>query len=359
MVRILHTADVHLDPDAPERRDALEAVLEVADAEDVDLVTLGGDTFESDRAAERLRPDLRELFRDRDYDVLAIPGNHDPEAFEGNVAFGDAFVPATEEPFGEYAIGDTRVTTLPYTPRATDELMVGLQGREPHEGPEVLVLHCSLEAPMAGTTGEGEDVRYFPVTANELDELGFEYYLAGHYHDRQRRPLSNGGTFVYPGTPASTTRAETGPRACVLVDTGADRPVEFRELETFHHDELELRVTPGREEQVLATIEDQVDTWRGRTVEARIAVDGFTERDEAAFAADLEAASEGVEVTNRTRAVERILRHRLFERFKERLAAREGLQATENEWDDPEAVREEVRETTLAVFAELEAEGTL
>lgn len=362
MVRLLHTADVHLTPDAEERTDGLETVLARADSEDVDLVTIGGDLFDSDVAAEQLRELLRTLFTDRDYPILTIPGNHDVDAFRANLFFGEAFVAATESPFDHFVVGDdlARVTCLPYRQQVTDDLLVALQDRKPFDGPELLLLHCSLDAPLQGGVGDEGEQRYFPIATEELAGLDFDYYLAGHYHSRHHTELSNGGTFVYPGSPASITRAETGRRTTVLVDTDATPDVQFQSLETFHYDSLDVRVTPGAEDDVIDEVRSTVAVWADRQVEPAITVDGFTERDETAFNDALVEASGDVPVENRTRTVQHVLSHPLFQRFQAALEERDELHAVEERDDyDVDAFQGDVWETALDVFAELSAEGEL
>jgi exonuclease SbcD len=360
MVRILHTADVHLTPEADERQAALTTVLSQADAAGVDAVTIGGDLFESEAAAEQLRDTLRGLFSERDYPILTIPGNHDADAFRSNLFFGESFTPATATPFDHFEFGDTRVTCLPYTPQATDDLLIGLRDRDPFEGPECLLLHCSLEAPLQGGVGDEGEQRYFPISKEELAELDYDYYLAGHYHSQHRTELSNGGTFVYPGTPASVTRKETGRRTCVLIDTEASPAVQLNQLDSFHYDSLSLRVRPGEEDAVLEDLRTQVEDWADRNVAPEITIDGFTRMDEAAFGEAVRERSGAIPVENRTRTVEHILSHPLFEAFQERLNARSELQAVEERTDyDPEQFQGEVWDATLSVFAELAAEGKL
>lgn len=360
MVRILHTADVHLTPDADERQAALTSVLSEADASDVDAVTIGGDLFESEAAAEQLRDTLRGLFSERDYPILTIPGNHDAEAFRSNLFFGESFIPATETPFDHFEIRDARITCLPYTPQATDDLLIGLRDREPFDGPECLLLHCSLEAPIQGGVGGEGEQRYFPISKEELAELDFDYYLAGHYHSQHRTELSNAGTFVYPGTPASVTRKETGRRTCAIIDTEASPAVQLKHLDSFHYDSLALRVTPGEEDAVLEEISRQVDRWADRNVAPEITIDGFTRMNEAAFGDAIQERSGGVPVENRTRTVEHILSHPLFEAFQDRLKERTQPQAVEERTDyEPEQFQNDVWEATLSVFAELAAEGKL
>lgn len=41
MTRVLHTADVHLTPDYPERKNGLRKLLNRAETDDIDVVTIG------------------------------------------------------------------------------------------------------------------------------------------------------------------------------------------------------------------------------------------------------------------------------------------------------------------------------
>lgn len=390
MPRLVHTADVHLHPDAPERRDALAAVLERAESADAHAVTIGGDLFEDEVAAERLRPELRSLFADRPFPVVVIPGNHDRDAFAGDAFFGPAVRPATAEPFehvriddaGSEATGDVagkatgdvagddphesaaRLTCVPYTRELSDDLLVALRDREPFDGPEYLLVHCSLEAPAANAeTGDEEATRYAPVTRSELAALDFDAVLAGHYHGANRAELPSetgtSGTFVYPGTPASVTRAETGRRSLAIVDDAATPTVELDPLDAFHYDELDLTLRPGDADEAIETVRERVAVWADRDVEARIVVEGFVDRDEAEFAEALAAAAGDVPNENRTRSVAHLLDHPIYREFESHLDADAALDATERDDHDPQRLLDDARDRLLAAMADLAAEGEL
>lgn len=352
MVRLLHTADVHLSPEYPERQAALEELLSLAEEQDTDLVTIGGDLFDSAVDAEELRADLRQLFSDRPYPILTIPGNHDEEAFREDLFFGEDFQPAVTEPFEHVTIdeADVRITCLPYTQRPTDDLLVAFKEREPFDGTEILLLHCSLEAPFSDrVVGEEQEQRYFPVSKATLAEFDFDYYLAGHYHSPHRVELRNESTFVYPGTPASVTRSETGPRNVAILDTEEDQ-LSLHSIETFHYDHLEVEIVPGEEEGVLEEIEEWADTRAERNVEASITVTGHITMDEAAFNDALEDASRDIPVSNQTSLVDRVVTHPLYQSFEAKLE--------EREFED-EALEDEIRDRTLRVFSELVSGGRL
>jgi exonuclease SbcD len=351
MTRVLHTADIHLTPDDQERMDALRSLLNLAEQEKTDVVTIGGDLFDQPEDVEQLRTDLRnDLFSDWPFEIILIPGNHDIEAFRGDVFFGDSCSVITEEPFGHWTVpdGNLRITGLPYRERPDDDLLLSLQDREPFEGSEVLLLHCSLDAPFDGhETGDERAHRYFPVTEELLTELGFDYYLAGHYHSPHQVSFSDGSEFTYPGTPASTRTSETGQRRVSVLD-----PVDgisFEPLDTFHYVSREFTATPGAEQELL----DDVRAWNQQHItdssEASIHVDGFVEMDEEEFHEELTAAASPASVTNETRNVEHILSHPLYRSFEAELE--------DTDWDDETTAK--VTERTLEVFSQLTAQGEI
>ncbi len=351
MTQVLHTADIHLTLDDQERMDALRSLLDLAEREEIDIVTIGGDLFDQPENVEQLRTDLRnDLFSNRPFEIILIPGNHDIEAYRADVFFGDSCTVITENPFGHWIApdDDLRITGLPYRERPDDDLLLSLQDREPFEGTEVLLLHCSLDAPFDDyETGDEGSHRYFPVTEELLTELGFDYYLAGHYHNPRHVSFADGSEFTYPGTPASTSTSETGPRRVSVLDpTGG---IDFEPLDAFHYVSREFTVTPGAEQKLL----DDVQAWTQQHVtdfsEASIHVIGFVEMDEEKFHKELTAITSAANVINETRNVEHILSHPLYRLFEAELE--------ETEWDDKTTAK--VTERTLEVFSQLTARGEI
>lgn len=349
MTTVLHTADVHLAADEPERWEALRTLLGTAADEAIDVVTIGGDLFDDPGTLEEFRPRLRnDLFADRPFEILLIPGNHDIEAYRGDVFFGDACSVLTEEPFDHWTApdGDLRITALPYRDQPDDELLIALQNRAPFDGVEALLFHGSLDAPFdEHETGEEGTRRYFPVTEEVLTELGFDYYLAGHYHSPHKVPLADGAEFAYPGTPASTRRSETGQRRVSILDPADGITLEA--LDSFHYVSREDTVVPGDEEELLDDIRDWADQQLVESALGSIHVDGLIEMDEQQFHEELTSAADPASVTDETRAVDHVLAHPLFAEFREELA--------QMEWDDAEA--EAVTRRTLDVFSHLSVEG--
>ncbi|WP_215225117.1 metallophosphoesterase family protein [Echinicola shivajiensis] len=91
MLKILHSADWHLGKRLqeysrlPEQELVLEEIIQIADREDVDLVLLAGDIFDtfnpSHEAVELLYKSLKRLSKDGQRPIIAISGNHDSTQF--------------------------------------------------------------------------------------------------------------------------------------------------------------------------------------------------------------------------------------------------------------------------------------
>ena len=91
MIKILHTADWHLGKRLQEfsrleeQKLVLEEIIQIADREEVDLVLLAGDIFDtfnpSHEAVELLYKTLKKLSKSGQRPIIAISGNHDSTQF--------------------------------------------------------------------------------------------------------------------------------------------------------------------------------------------------------------------------------------------------------------------------------------
>lgn len=91
MIKILHTADWHLGKRLQEfsrleeQKLVLEEIIDIADQENVDLILLAGDIFDTfnpnHEAVELLYKTLRKLSKNGERPIIAISGNHDSTQF--------------------------------------------------------------------------------------------------------------------------------------------------------------------------------------------------------------------------------------------------------------------------------------
>lgn len=222
MVRLLHTADVHLGaryrdlgPSAAAQRErqmaAFKASVELALAEKVDLFLVAGDLFDSNtqprRSVEAVAAQLRRL-ADRGVPVVLLPGTHD--VFDAASIYRAYDLPA----LAGHGRDDAVVVLSPERPAVSlPKIAVTVYGlcfpakrapRSPLAGFHVAadapgqwhvgMVHGSLNVP--GRTDADEVV----FTAEEVAASGLDYLALGHWHSF-REGRSGNVRWAYSGAP--------------------------------------------------------------------------------------------------------------------------------------------------------------
>ncbi len=333
-MKVLHTGDLHLRETGDERWQALRKLVDLARTRDVGIFVVSGDLFDREVDAETLRVPLREVFSETGFEVFLLPGNHDSEAY-GNRYFGaDVHVLTEPEPV---KLDGVTVVGLPYEPIRGEEVVsriLALQGVFDGTDVGLLIYHGELldavrydRSPLDyGDEGAG---RYMPVKLSYFESVSADYVLAGHFHsnfDVWRLP--EGGFFVYPGSPVSITRRETGRRKVNLFELG--EPPDQQLLDTAHFAEVEVKVDPFSGADPLALVREQLSKVHPQAA-VILRVGGYfngeeLERSEQELAAELEEAAAGcVTCQNELLDISRVLNSDLFREFKKRLGAAEDL----------------------------------
>lgn len=319
-MRILHTADLHLDTDAPETLEALDTLIEKATDEAVELLTIGGDIFDSPEDASRLRTDVRNRFSDLPFDVVAIPGNHDVDVFERPFDLGTDLEILRGEPFGEAVYGDVAVIGVPFRRTMSSDLFSALQGAGADQSIRVLLLHCTIDLGFGrNAAGDEDDARYFSIELETLGRLGYEFVLAGHIHVRfETEELTNGGRFVYPGSPISHSWTEQGPRHAALVDTDTGG-VERIELNTPYLDRKEITITPENQESVPDEISGWVAGHDPNRSTLEVIARGYADADEQTYNDRLREAAGYANPKIDVESASEVLEHEIYQGVMERL----------------------------------------
>jgi exonuclease SbcD len=223
MLRLLHTADVHLgarhadlgDAAAAQRERqfaAFSASVDLALAEKVDLFLVAGDLFDSNtqprRSVERVAAELARLVKGRVRTVI-IPGTHDVydrssvyraydlAALAGNrPAEGLVTVLTPERPWIHLAAIDAVVHGPVFaTRRAPHSPLRDLAAVEtPSATWKIGLLHAAIAIP--GRTDHDEVV----VTTEEIAASGLDYLALGHWHSAQTAKAGE-VTYAYAGAP--------------------------------------------------------------------------------------------------------------------------------------------------------------
>ena len=226
MLRIIHTADVHLgarhddlgDQAAAQRERqfaAFVAAIDLALAEKVDLFLVAGDLFDSNvqprRSVERVAAQLQRLAGAKIRTVIA-PGTHDTydrssiyraydlKALAGSTQDDDLVTVATpERPAIHLAACDVVVHAPVFaTKRAPHSPLRDLDAAADGAGAgatyQIGMVHGSIAIP--GKTDRDEVV----ITTEEIAATHLDYLALGHWHSAQQGK-AGGVTFAYAGAP--------------------------------------------------------------------------------------------------------------------------------------------------------------
>jgi exonuclease SbcD len=227
LIKILHTADIHLDSPlrslalrnadlrdtvAAASRAAFTRLIDFALSEQVAALLIAGDLFDGKERSARTGAFLTtELDRLRAAGIMAfyIKGNHDAE----NPITGTLDLPDNVHVFdargGKVKLAeDVWIHGVSFAERhAADSLLPRF--KEPVEGAvNIAMLHSSL----AGAPGH--DI-YAPCSVTDLIGMGFDYWALGHIHKRQVH--SEAPWVIMPGIPQGRDIGEAGPKSASLL----------------------------------------------------------------------------------------------------------------------------------------------
>ncbi|KIH76778.1 DNA repair exonuclease SbcCD nuclease subunit [Geoalkalibacter ferrihydriticus] len=272
MIRILHTADLHLD--APftqlgdkvaQRQDdflkTFERLLTLAIKNEVHLFVVAGDLFDHSRPDSalvgRVQAGLKRL-ADRGIVPVLIPGTHDNVIAADSVYRRHEFpgtlvlqAPSVEEP-ASLSVQGTQIFLYGFAYRSSvSEGALASMQRRCEEGLHIGLLHGARE----GSPEWDYRKKDVPFNLPLLKGLDLDYVALGHYHEFEI--LADEGRIwaCYPGSPEGKRFGENGPRYCVLVTVEA-RNARVEKLvsntRTLEERTLDLGGCPGDAEAAAA-----------------------------------------------------------------------------------------------------------
>jgi exonuclease SbcD len=264
MMKILHTADIHIREEDDNRWQAFSEVIALAKSEKVDVLAISGDLFDSDVDANKLRPKFREFFSEPDFDTIMIPGNHDANAYLQDLFLGDR-VRIVRDYLTPVKIKSVTFWGFPFQDMKSTELMNCLQEMNAKIGrgeTHVLLFHGEL-LDISGiweNYGSEGQRRYLPIKLEFFKSMKWDYILAGHFHTHfEVHLIAESKYFVYPGSPVPVTRKELGPRKVNLFEIG--QPPHPRELKTPYFDSIEINLNPFEDIDFTQTIQRQLKNF--------------------------------------------------------------------------------------------------
>ncbi len=344
-MKIIHTSDLHLSSKKPERFKALENIISIARKKKADLLLISGDLFDSNKEADILRPGLRDIFSSLPLTVIAIPGNHDMEAYRSDMNFGNSIRVVVKQPFEIMNYEDVSIIAVPYANQNFNDLVAPLKEKIDNSRINILMIHCSLDIPYLGEDEYGDEKRqaYLPVNSKILGDIGFDYVFAGHFHSRVvESQVSERTIFIYSGSPVSITRKEKGRRRATFLDTKAPgrSRLSFIGLDSFYYDSIRIDFHPGKEKGALSDLREKLANYKGQEVELEISLGGFISSGEKEIGKKIRQIVEeaggqkiNINIKENYRDIKAVLEDPLYSVFKEKLMEKDMDQDHKDEID--------------------------
>jgi len=266
MVKILHTADIHLGAQfvalgerADEYRQQLKKtfvkVIDLALSEKVGLVLIAGDLFDSNFPAASTISLVKEQFKrlkEKNIQVAILPGTHDclddnsiywREVFGSNVyvfkkpgarVYGDLDLmlwakPNTAHQSTQSPLNFSRILD----PRVKSKILCGAHVSEDDKksNPEDDKLGVAKQTKYSIALAHGSvielaakvDDQQYPLHLSEITNSQFDYVALGHWHSL-RKPEEFNNKACYPGSPEplALTQSGAGYVALINLDDGLE-----------------------------------------------------------------------------------------------------------------------------------------
>lgn len=222
MVKILHAADFHLDSpfkslpaDAAilrrgEQRAIIERVADIAEENNVDLILLAGDLFDSGRAYYETSEFLWRVFSRMKARIFIAPGNHDP--YNGCSPYAVIKLPDNVHVFKALFPEKVEIPELgvnvwgaAFIDNEAPPLMRGFVC--PEDGINIGVFHGDV------TNAES---RYSAIGEQDIANSKLDYLALGHVHTYSGIKYAGTTCYAYSGTPEGRGFDETGEKGIII-----------------------------------------------------------------------------------------------------------------------------------------------
>jgi len=255
MVKILHTADIHLgakfaglgrsgDRVRAQLKKTFMRIIDLALEKNVDLLLVAGDLFNSNQISRAtLGFILGEFARLGKIHVCLVPGTHD--CYDNSSIYRNiepSLLPPNfhllvdeENPFVFFEDLGVTVYGKPNRSNRSGESPLPVLKQEFNSRFNIALAHGSFQIP---SKSQGDD---FPITIEELEKSGFDYVALGHWHSTQevcKKPLT-----YYSGSPEQLKFGEKDSGNVLLIELNEGLPrVEKIKTGELKWQEMELEL---------------------------------------------------------------------------------------------------------------------
>lgn len=227
-IKILHTADLHLDSPFEglggakaalrrgEQRRLLYAIAALARERDVDMVLMSGDLLDSESGYFETGRELMESLRAMAVPVFIAPGNHD--FYSPRSPYARLKMPENVHIFRENRLEcvelpelRARVYGAAYLDKSCPPLLEGFRVDKGRSAIDILCLHAEI----------GPDSSpYAPISLAQLEKSDLDYAALGHIHNASGLLKAGRTWYSWPGCPEGRGFDECGEKYVNIVELG-------------------------------------------------------------------------------------------------------------------------------------------
>lgn len=248
VIKFLQTSDWHLgtklssfDQDCANfRRESayisIRKLIATALEEQVKLIFLPGDLFNSEKPSSAIKSKLLELLRQipKDVKLFILPGTHDfysPKGLWDTTVFANAEV-FKENGFSVYCLDEYGICVwgVPVTGSERDKNWLDNPPEIDKSKTNILLYHGDYRG-----LGREYDKWDYPFTLEDLNKSPFDYIALGHHHSAKAIDISGKTVAAYSGSPVgwSFRKSEMGERNYIIGEIKDGRvKIDFRNVDT-------------------------------------------------------------------------------------------------------------------------------
>ncbi len=253
MIKLLHTADVHLgvkltglgksgDKVRASLKRSFSDMIDAAIEEKVDAFLIAGDLFDSNRVSNSLiRFAMSEIERLGEIPCVILPGTHDClEQGAVYLSLDENEIPDNLKIFTDpddsvmrFKDIDLTLYGMPNMSRRSKKNPITSLKRLEGDGKHVLLAHGSYMIPEK--TAEDDH----PFGLDDIDNSGFDYIALGHWHSYFELPTTSTKA-AYSGAPETVAFDQTGAGNFLIVKLDQGVELEKRHVGKTNWQEIEL-----------------------------------------------------------------------------------------------------------------------
>lgn len=258
MIKILHTADIHLDSPFSlydvsrakarknELRGTFSSLMLYAKSEKFNIVLMAGDLFDSEYATkETLDLMISQFAQNPNCKFVISPGNHDPLSQKSPYRKADF-------PSNVYIFGSDDITKFSFDDIGVDVYGWAFTESKKQDNPlrrgklvldknkiNILCAHADM------TSAESDNC---PMTEADIASSGFDYVALGHIHAGGDVKKAGSTYYAYSGCLEGRSFDECGPKGiiiCKISDAGNRAEIKFGQKRFSHrrYEKLSVDIT--------------------------------------------------------------------------------------------------------------------